>query len=178
VGELLRARADTGNKEIAAALAAGLVVPHEVSARVVLEHLRAINRVEKHERWILDGFPRSVSAAACWERIGGAVWRTLGIQIAAENELRARLSARSRADDEDETVVEQRLAQHRAEYPLLRKFYQQRGVWGEVDGSGRLEEAYGRVVLWLDNQLTDDGECGTHSYTPSHAGCGDLLKRK
>jgi adenylate kinase family enzyme len=150
-GALLRARAEAGDMYTAATLTSGKVVPHEVSARIVLEHLHE-NAGPDGEHWIVDGFPRSADAAELWERVGGTVWRALGLEVDDEDELRGRLTARGRPDDVLIGVVGQRLAQHRKEMPLLREYYGKRRVWGEVNGVGSKDDVYTRVESWLDAQ--------------------------
>lgn len=146
-GGLLRAAA-RGDDDVADTLRRGGVVPGAVSAAAVVGWMEAGGAAG--ERWVVDGFPRSLEGARVWEEAGGFVWGFLEIEVARE-ELERRLAARGREDDKPE-VVQRRMDRHAVEMPMLREFYASRGVYGCVDGEGSVEEVAARVQVWIEER--------------------------
>ena len=156
----------------------GELVPDEVVVRLAV---RRLARPDAAGGWILDGFPRNLSQArGLDEELGGrSVDLVLALDVPME-EIIERVSGRRvcarghvyhvkrdppRRDgicDEDGEALIQReddteeVVRHRVEiyehetHPLL-ELYDGRSLLRRVDGTGRLEQVYRRVVGMLQN---------------------------
>jgi adenylate kinase len=138
--------------------------------------------------YVLDGFPRNICQAEALETLeSGRRERALELRVDFELLVR-RLSARlvcpncqavynlevhpprtegvcdvcgtaliRRPDDRPEVIAE-RLKVYQRETEPLRGFYAARQAFREVDGSGSVEEVFGRVAADLDRFLKPAGE--------------------
>lgn len=157
VGELLRAEMQSGTPlgtEVGPIVSMGGMVPSTVSVQLLLAHLeRALSEKGARERtdeghvmqWIIDGFPRKVSSAEMWERLGFQPKRVLALEV-GEEVMRRRLGLRGRMDDVP-NVVRERIEKHYTEWRRLREFYRSRGLLTAIDASGSPEEVWQRFLV-------------------------------
>ena len=135
-GELFRAQRD--NEEIRGYLEAGLLVPDDLTARLVTDRLA---EADARAGYILDGFPRTLPQAEALTAPDAVVELRL-----PEAALVERLRGRGRADD-TEATIHRRLDVYRVETTPLLDHYAH--VLVSVDGSGDVEEVARRIITRL-----------------------------
>jgi adenylate kinase len=129
----------------------GQLVPDEVTIAMVKDRL---SMSDMKDGFLLDGFPRSLPQAESLETILSA----LGIQLehvvniaVADEEITTRLLKRAtiegRADDADPAVIRNRITTYKSQSEPCLAFYRPRGIVRDIDGSGSIEEVFGRIKL-------------------------------
>jgi len=132
----------------------GELVPDQVTINMVRERL---SREDVDAGFLLDGFPRSVPQA---EALGG-ILKDLDKNINAvinisvtDDEVRARLSKRAsiegRADDADESIIQNRITTYKDQSEPCLSFYRPLSIVQDIDGIGSIEEVFGRIKDNLD----------------------------
>ena len=124
---------------------AGVLVPDDVTRAMVRERL-ALEDTESG--FILDGYPRTRTQAIALDGILASLRRRLAAAIhvfVSDRELRERLAARGR-DDDDRHTVATRLGTFHRYHPALVEYYRQGGLLYDVDGEGELEAVAERVL--------------------------------
>lgn len=151
VGELLRQEIQSDSEfgaQIAPIVKKGGLVPSAVSVKLLLDHLkRGLQErgVPQVDQWLVDGFPRKVSSAQVWEKLGLTPKRVVALEV-DENVMERRLRLRGRADDVPD-VIRQRFEVHRREWPSISSFYRSRGLLSLIDGNGSPEEVWERFLV-------------------------------
>ena len=155
-GELLRAEIAAGTplgKEAKALIDAGNLVPDAVVEGMIESKF---NTVKDVEGFLLDGFPRTVaqaeSLAAMLERRGEKLTGVVSIMIPdgmIKERIRHRATIEGRADDAKDEVIENRIRTYHAKTEPLIGFYEARGQYHEVDGTGTIEEVADRLAILM-----------------------------
>ncbi len=126
----------------------GELVPDAVVIGVAEERL---SQGDAESGFVLDGFPRTATQAealdALLEQMGTSLERCV-VLVVDEDSLVARLLGRAqiegRSDDSEETI-RTRMSVYRAQTAPLVDYYRKRGILGEVDGLGSIEEIAKRI---------------------------------
>ncbi|WP_261663309.1 adenylate kinase [Deinococcus sp. Marseille-Q6407] len=155
-GDILRdhvARETELGQQVAPILAAGQLVPDEILVALIRDRLSSMEPV----RIIFDGFPRTQAQANALdlllEELGAPVNAAVLLEVPDE-ELIGRIVERGRQaaaagqpvrSDDTEEVARRRQEVYRQETAPLIKYYQQAGRLVEVDGTGSMDEVYGRI---------------------------------
>jgi adenylate kinase len=149
-GDLLREgmRLDTPvGRHARSYVEAGQLVPDDVVNDLVAEHFRRA----RPQRFVLDGYPRTLAQAASFDQ----VLRQQSLDLTAvvllhvpDEEIIRRLSGRKRPDDKEETVRARLKVYHENTAPLV-PHYQAQGLLREVVGTGAVEEVYANVMKAL-----------------------------
>ena len=160
-GDLLRQHVADGTelgREAQAYMERGDLVP---DALVVSLVVACIAGPEPLEGYVLDGFPRTMDQAEAAYKWGSERGRTFHAVISlhvAEEELVRRLlergAAAGRADDTEDTIRE-RLQIYEEKTKPLERFYEARGILLEIDGTGEVQDVFGRIVTALTPMLDD-----------------------
>ena len=160
-GDLLRQHVADGTelgREAQAYMERGDLVP---DALVVSLVVACIAGPEPLEGYVLDGFPRTMDQAEAAYKWGSERGRTFHAVISlhvAEEELVRRLldrgAAAGRADDTEDTIRE-RLRIYEEKTKPLERFYEARGILLEIDGTGEVQDVFGRIVAALTPMLDD-----------------------
>ncbi|MEG4964549.1 MULTISPECIES: adenylate kinase [unclassified Microcoleus] len=161
-GDILRAcvvaKTDLGQKA-QSYMDRGELVPDELLMDIVQERM---NQPDASAGWILDGFPRTVSQAAFFDKLlcdvggGGSAsgkdcdLRAVNLDV-PDNILVARLLSRGRQDDNEETI-RRRLQVYREQTEPLIEFYRNREQLVAVDGDRSME----LVTAELQQALSGD----------------------
>lgn len=129
----------------------GRLVPDDLVNEVVADRFR---RDDRPERFLLDGYPRTVAQAAALD----AVLRQQFLDLTAviylkvdDDEIIRRLKARGRADDQVETV-RKRLNEYCQNTMELIPYYRRQGLLREVVGQGDIETIYQNILKALKSQ--------------------------
>ncbi|MEY2418277.1 MAG: adenylate kinase [Actinomycetota bacterium] len=124
---------------------AGELVPDDITRGMVRDRLA---QPDTERGFILDGYPRTRQQAATLNGILASLGRRLGAAIhvrVSDGELRARLAARGRDDDDAHTVATRLRTFHRYHSSLV-DYYREVGLLHDVDGEGEMEAVAGRVL--------------------------------
>ncbi len=127
----------------------GELVPDEVTIGMV------VNKLDQNadaKGFIFDGFPRTAAQAEALDRIleekGTGITSMLSLEV-EEEELVKRLLNRGkdsgRADDQDESIIRNRIAVYNKETAPLKDFYGSQDKLHAIEGIGTLDEVFGRL---------------------------------
>ena len=122
----------------------GQLVGDEIVIRIVSERTASPDCTNGY---LLDGFPRTTAQAEALDKLltERSTPLDLVLQLTAdEQQIIARLLARGRADDNEDTIRE-RFAQYDAATKPLVEYYAQRGLLRPVDGGGTPDEVFDAV---------------------------------
>ncbi len=128
----------------------GELVPDEVTINMLQAE------VEKHpdaNGFIFDGFPRTVAQAEALDAFlrgkGMAIDHVLALEVPDE-ELVKRLLNRGktsgRSDDQDESIVWNRIKEYNEKTAPLKDYYQKQNKLRPVNGVGGIDEIFDRLV--------------------------------
>jgi len=148
-GEMFRDQAAAGTdlgKRVQSIMAAGEYVPDEVTVAMLEQRLA---EPDAEPGFILDGFPRTEGQVAALDSLIG-VDGLDGVVVfeVDEEELVARLLARGRADDTEDTIRYRFRVFHEQTAPLL-EIYGKRDLLISVDGMGDIDEVTERILSAL-----------------------------
>ncbi len=152
-GELLRGEIAAGTPlglEAKALIDAGNLVPDAVVEGMIESKFNSVKDVDG---FLLDGFPRTVAQAEALEgmlkRRGESITGVISIMIPdamIKDRIRHRATIEGRADDAREEVIENRIKTYHAKTEPLIGFYESRGQYHEVDGTGTIPEVAARLA--------------------------------
>lgn len=156
-GDLLRAEKNSGSElgnKIKDLIDRGELVSDELVQEMVKS-----NVVKNSDAvgFIFDGFPRTTSQAAWLDGMLAELNQSVTIMLALDvndDELRTRIMERGkisgRADDQDVSIVNNRIAvYHKQTQPVI-DFYSKQGKFVSVNGIGSLDEVFGRICEAMD----------------------------
>jgi adenylate kinase len=127
----------------------GELVPDDIVFEIVAERLA---QPDCHRGFVLDGFPRSVAQARALSRhleeLGSPLDAALSLEV-DEEKLVHRLSARARADDDEQTVRSRLRVFAKTNGPLV-AYYEERDLLATVDADGEIDEITQHIVAMLE----------------------------
>ena len=146
-GEMLRAAVEAGSglgTRVKDVLASGDLVNDDLMAEVIKDRL---SQADAEAGFLLDGYPRTPSQAATLEEILGQ--RNVELDDvflidAPESVLVARALGRGREDDQ-ESVVQERLRVYRQKTAPLVSYYEVKGLLRRIDGDQTVEQVAQQV---------------------------------
>ena len=132
----------------------GELVPDEV----VIEMIGLkIDKSHDSNGFIFDGFPRTTAQAEALDRLLQKRNTPISIMLSLEvekNELIKRLLGRGqvsgRSDDQDESVIENRIKVYHNETTPVKGFYEKQGKYVAIDGMGTIDEIFERLCKVID----------------------------
>jgi len=133
-------------KKVKSILDSGGLVPDKTVVDLVEEELQK----DKYDNgYILDGFPRTVPQAEAFDAFLASKNEELDAFITLtvpEEELIKRILSRGegRTDDTEESI-KNRLAVYLQETRPVQNYYDQKGMVQEIDGTGTVEDIFGRI---------------------------------
>jgi adenylate kinase len=132
----------------------GELVPDEVvigMIEVKLDQNSAANG------FIFDGFPRTKAQAGALDALLTKKKTAISTMVALEvekqeliNRLMGRGKVSGRADDQDISVIENRIAVYNRETSPVIDYYNAQGKFKSVDGMGSIEDIFGRLCRAID----------------------------
>ncbi len=156
-GDLLRIEQNTGSelgKQISSLIDDGNFVPDEMIQKMVKAFLSE-NRNGKG--FIFDGFPRTKNQAAWLDKLLVEMNSEIKLMLALEvddNELKKRIMDRGkisgRADDQNESIVETRIAVYNKQTIPVKEYYENQKKFHSVKGVGTLDEVFDMMCGVLD----------------------------
>lgn len=156
-GDMLRAEIESGNelgKRVSGIMSRGELVPDEV----VIAMIGAKIDAEKTKAGFLyDGFPRTVEQAIALEKMIEGKGMKINAMLALDvdhDELVKRLLGRGadsgRADDQDISVIENRIEVYRSKTEPLADHYRRKGLYISVNGMGTIDEIFDRLCTAVE----------------------------
>jgi adenylate kinase len=151
-GDLLRSEIASGTKlgrEAKFFMEKGELVPDEVVIGMIKSKLDA-NKAARG--FIFDGFPRTVDQAKALDNLlnenGTPISGMLSLEV-DKQELIGRLLSRGkvsgRADDQDQSIIENRINVYNKKTKPLIEYYKKQGKYFSINGMGTIEEIAGRL---------------------------------
>ena len=159
-GDLLRAEKNSGSElgnKIKELIDNGNLVPDSLVEEMVKKN---VTNNKEAAGFIFDGFPRTTTQAAWLDNMlaeqGQSVTQMLALDV-DDDELRSRILERGkvsgRADDQDENIINNRIAvYHKQTQPVI-DFYSAQGKFVSVDGIGSLDDVFGRSSDAMDKAM-------------------------
>jgi adenylate kinase len=148
-GDLLRAEIGAGTQlglEAKKLMDQGLLVPDEVVIGMIESKLKSNSEAEG---FIFDGFPRTVAQAEALDQLLAQHNTNIKMMLAlevSEDELVKRLLNRGkdsgRTDDQDESIIRNRIEEYNRKTAPLADFYSQAGKFKKIKGIGSVEEIF------------------------------------
>jgi adenylate kinase len=146
-GDLLRGEITAGTElglEAKKLMDQGLLVPDSVVIGMIGSKLK---QNPNAGGFIFDGFPRTVAQAEALDELlansGTSISGMLAL-VVEEEELVARLLNRGkdsgRSDDQDESIIRNRIKEYNAKTAPLADFYTVQGKYTSIKGVGKIEE--------------------------------------
>lgn len=158
-GDMLRAAVASGStlgKQVQEVMARGHLVSDELMASVVEKRL---GEPDALEGFLLDGFPRTVPQVELLDRIlevrgkslDRAVMLELPLEVAVERLLQRRDEKTGEVrNDDNEEIIRERLHVYQDVTSPLVELYKKRGLLAKVDGTGTIDEVFGRIQAALE----------------------------
>lgn len=122
----------------------GELVPDEVVIDMIRKYL---GECGDRKGFLFDGFPRTVEQAKALDRLmaecGDEIKAMLCLNVDKEELIRrlvARAQVSGRSDDQDVSVIENRIAVYSQKTLPIVEYYKPQGKHFEVDGTGSIEE--------------------------------------
>ena len=122
----------------------------------VLETVLDMHKDEMKNGVIFDGFPRTIPQAVAFNELlnrrSTPLTAVIGLDVensALIERMLLRGAETGRADDNIDTIRE-RLNVYENQTAPLRKFYEEQGVYRNIDGNGKVEEVFDRITKILD----------------------------
>lgn len=159
-GEVIRKEIASGSqlgKSMEEYIARGEFAPDELVVDIISEYLSHHGNEAGN---IFDGFPRNLAQAEAFDRLMDkhemAVDMMLSLEVPDE-ELIRRLQHRGtysgRADDCDVNVIQNRLNIYQKTTAVVADHYAAQGKHIKVDGTGTMDEIFGRIANVLDEHI-------------------------
>jgi adenylate kinase len=151
-GELLRQACDAKTPlglKAQKYISLGALVPDGIVTDVIRERLE---RSDCKKGYLLDGFPRTIAQAEALDAMLAQRKTPLNVVLelhVPEKELFERLASRGRADDKPEVIRHRLTSYHHQTVPLL-NYYRSKGLLKTIDGSGSVEDVFGRARAALE----------------------------
>lgn len=156
-GDLLRSELAQGTalgKEAKKFMDKGELVPDEVVIGMIRSRLENSSDTKG---FIFDGFPRTVEQAKALDQLLDDYETPISAMLSLEvekQELIDRLLSRGkdsgRADDQDESVIENRINVYNEKTAPLKEYYRKQGKYHPIDGMGSIEDIAARLQNEVD----------------------------
>lgn len=157
-GDLLRGEIKAGTElglKAKVLMDAGELVPDEIVIGMIENQLKANSNAPG---FIFDGFPRTKAQAEALDKVldshSMSITSMLALEV-PEQELVTRLLERGkdsgRADDQDESVIKNRIATYEQKTAPLKDFYSAQGKFAAIDGVGSIGDISQRLYGAIDD---------------------------
>jgi len=131
-----------------------------VPDKVVIEMIGLkIDKSHGSKGFIFDGFPRTTAQAEALDTLLQKKGTPISIMLSLEvekDELVKRLLGRGqvsgRSDDQDVSIIENRIKVYNKETTPVKGFYEKQGKYRAIDGMGTIGEIFVRLCQVIDNE--------------------------
>jgi adenylate kinase len=143
-------------KQAKAVMDKGELVSDEIVIGMIENKLEANKNAQG---FIFDGFPRTAKQALALDDLlqkkGTAISCMLALEV-EEKELIKRLLLRGkdsgRADDKNESVIANRIAEYNKKTAPLKEYYSAQSKFYSINGIGKIDEIFDRLCIAIDKQ--------------------------
>jgi adenylate kinase len=159
-GDMLRAEISAGTElgqKMEAIMASGELVPDEVVIEMIANRIDATTG---KRGFIFDGFPRTVAQAEELQTMLRERGMKIDLMLVLEvndAELMERMKKRAlvsgRADDADESIINNRIAVYRSKTEPVLEFGYKAGVVSIVDGVGSIDDIFARLCTQIETVI-------------------------
>jgi len=159
-GDMLRAEITAGTElglKMEAIMASGELVPDEVVIEMIAHRIDATTG---KRGFIFDGFPRTVAQAEALQTMLRQRDMKIDLMLVLEvndAELMSRMKKRAlvsgRADDADESIINNRIAVYRSKTEPVLEFGHKAGVAKIVDGVGSVDDIFARLCTQIETVI-------------------------
>lgn len=156
-GDILRSEIQSGSalgKKASELISKGELVPDEMVQEMVKT---VVHKNIQAKGFIFDGFPRTRAQAVYLDDMLGKRNVKVNLMLALtveENELKERLLNRGklsgRADDQNETIIANRIKVYNEQTEPVMDYYEKQGKLYKVEGSGAIDIVFERICLVID----------------------------
>ncbi len=158
-GDILRneiARSTALGMEAKKFMDKGLLVPDEVVIGMISSKID--ETVEQVKGYIFDGFPRTIPQAEALDKLLQfkqiPIKKVLSLEV-SEEELVKRLLGRGttsgRSDDQDESIIRQRVVEYRSKTAPVADFYAKQNKLHAIKGEGSVETIFTALCNAVEN---------------------------
>lgn len=133
----------------------GELVPDEVTIGMLESE---VDKSPNAKGYIFDGFPRTTPQAEALNKFLATKNTTVSLMVAldvAEEELIKRLLERGkdsgRADDQDESIIANRISVYNKQTSVVANYYNEQGKFEKINGVGQIDEIFDRICSAIDN---------------------------
>ena len=161
-GDILREEMSKGTdlgKKVKNVIQKGELVSDDLIVQIIekkmLENTQA-------DGFLFDGFPRTFIQAYILEGLLLKLNTTLSSMISLEvpeDELMRRMLERAKQEnrsDDTEEVIKTRFEEYKTKTIPVANFYQEKGIYFEIDGVGTVDEVFERIVNTIEKKLTQE----------------------
>jgi adenylate kinase len=158
-GDLLRNEIAAGTKlgkEAKTFMDKGELLPDEVVIGMIENKLEANKNANG---FIFDGFPRTVDQAKALDELLNSKKSPITVMLSLEvekleliNRLLSRGKISGRADDQDATIIENRISVYDEKTAPLIEYYKKQNKYYGINGMGTIDEITGRLTDVIDKQ--------------------------
>lgn len=134
----------------------GNLVPDEVTIKMLEAE---VNKNPEATGFIFDGFPRTTPQAVALTNFLNEKGTDISVMLAldvAEEELIKRLLLRGkdsgRADDQDESIITNRIKVYKEQTAVVADFYNAQNKFQKINGTGSVDEIFNRLCSAIDAQ--------------------------
>jgi len=134
---------------------AGNLVPDEVTIGMLESE---VNKQTNSKGFIFDGFPRTTAQAQALDKFLSGKTLSISLTLALEvdeEELTKRIILRGkesgRADDQNESIVRNRVKEYSNKTSPLKEFYKKQNKLRTVNGIGSIDEIFEKLCKEIDN---------------------------
>lgn len=156
-GDILRSEIQSGSalgKKASELISKGELVPDEMVQEMVKT---VVHKNIQAKGFIFDGFPRTRAQAVYLDDMLGKRNVKVNLMLALtveENELKERLLNRGklsgRADDQNETIIANRIKVYNEQTEPVMDYYEKQGKLYKVEGSGAIDIVFEWICLVID----------------------------
>jgi adenylate kinase len=156
-GDILRSEISAGTElgiEAKQLMDKGILVPDEVVIGMIRSKLKA-NPLAKG--FIFDGFPRTIAQAEALDKLLSELNTSINGMLALEvsdEELIKRLLNRGkdsgRSDDQDESIILNRIKEYNNKTAPLANYYHSQGKYTGINGIGSLEDIFNALCKSIE----------------------------
>jgi adenylate kinase len=156
-GDMFRAAIAAGTplgRRVEPLLAAGILVPDELTIEVIRERL---GQEDARDGFVLDGFPRTMAQARALDDLLAEIGRELTAVLAlrasdavAVERLLGRAQEEGRPDDTPDAIARRLAIYHEQTEPLI-EYYRTQDRLVPIDGEGTVNQVFAQIEAALDH---------------------------
>ena len=135
----------------------GKLVPDQITIDMLSQEIGKFSDIEG---LIFDGFPRTLDQAKALDNLLSISNQKISLTISldvSEKELLKRLILRGedsgRVDDQDESIIKNRIEVYKNQTLILKQYYEKKGQFFQVNGEGRINSITNKIFNVVDNYL-------------------------